>query len=48
MINNYQVFFIPSRLLPGVGFVCDDALRPSQQFLVHVGIISCLPGLSHY
>ena len=29
-------------------FVCFDALRPSQQFLSHVGTISCLPELIQY
>ena len=27
-------------------FVCFDALCPSQQFLIHVGTISRLPGLN--
>ena len=28
-------------------FVCDYALRPSQQFISHVGTISYLPGFTY-
>ena len=28
------------------GFFCVDALRPSQQFFSHVGMISCLTGFN--
>ena len=29
-------------------FVCVEALHPCQQFISHVGIIFCLPGLNKY